>query len=582
MKIFFQNLILLSLLFSPFLNKAQNYPKDYFRSPLDISYRISGTFAEFRRDHFHSGMDIPIPSGSNVYSVADGWVARIRNQPTGYGNVLYIAHPNGYMSVYAHLKSFGPVLDAYFKRKQIEEQTYDLDFYPDSMEIPVTKGEIIGISGMTGYSTGAHLHFEMRRMSDESPVNPLLFGLPVKDPLKPVMGALRIYPVDTRNHLATSSVPKSIPLIKKADGYFLKQTSVLKVPGKFILGLQSVDLDGSGNRNGLFGLEIIMDGIPVYENRMELFSFDDFRAINSIVDYPFYLKSRKFVQISRIPECTEMEIFKTNVNGGIFDVTDGNEHQIEVKVKDYLGNTNFLAFKVKMDTALPVTIPVKPTAKPAAIIPCGSFQEFKTKDLHLFFPDRVLFDTLELKYSSVKLPKFIYSSIHHINQDNMPVNGNFIVSIKPEGLKKEDETKACIVRVGAKGGYVYAGGAFSNGWVTTQTRKFGAFAIVVDKTPPIITPVTHIKKGRKKIAVKNALQFKIGDNLSGIDKYCGYVNGKWVLMEYNPVHHSLIYKYDNQLVTGVNTFELFVVDRMGNESCFTKEIVFQSPGESPK
>lgn len=556
----------------PQLLIAQDYPQNFFRSPLDIPYTLSGTFAEFRRDHFHSGMDIPVPVGNRVLAVADGWVSRIRIQPTGYGKVLYIDHPNGYTSVYAHLRDFSPTLNDYFEQKQYQEQTFELDYYPKPGEVPVKKGEIVAFSGNTGISTGAHLHFEMRRTRDESPVNPLLFGLPVKDPLKPIMSALRIYAVDTRDHIATMPVPRSIPLAKKAGGYALKQPGVLKVPGKFILGLQSVDLDGSGNRNGLFGMEIILDGNPIYENRMEIFSFDDFRAINSIVDYDYYLKSKKFVQVSRIPDCSGMEIFKTNVNQGIIDVSDDQIHTIDIKVKDYLGNTNLLTFKVQHDPVIPKVIPARHQSRAVEVIPCGSDEQFLRPNLKVFFPAKVLFDTLDMIYRTNRFPNIIYSEVHYIHLDETPVNGNFHISIKPTGLKKEDEIKACLVRVGAKGGYSYAGGGLSNGWVTGTSRKFGAFAVAVDKTPPIITPLTHTKKGRKKIAVKNALQFKIGDNLSGIAQYCGYINGEWVLMEYNAWRNILTYTFDAKLKPGKNLFELTVVDKMGNTSTYSKEI----------
>ncbi len=564
---------LICFLFVPCILQAQEFPQNDFRSPLDIPYSISGTFAEFRRDHFHSGMDIPVPVGNRVRAVADGWVSRIRIQPTGYGKVLYIDHPNGYTSVYAHLREFNPEFEAYFEQKQLEEQTFELDYYPKPGELPVKQGDLIAFSGNSGISTGAHLHFEIRRTRDESPVNPLLFGLPVKDPLKPVMSALRIYAVDARSHIAEQPAPKSFPLVKKVGGYALKSPGIIKVPGKFILGMQSVDLDGSGNRNGLFGMEIRVDDIPVYENRMEIFSFDDFRAINSIVDYGYYLKSRKFVQISRIPDCSAMEIFKVNVNNGIIDVSDDKVHTIDIKVKDYLGNTNLLSFKVQHDPLIPKEIPARHQSTAIEEIPCGSDYEFKRKDLRVFFPSRVLFDTLDMNYRTGSFPNIPYSQVHYIHTEVTPVNGNYLISIKPTGLKKEDEPKACLVRVGAKGGYSYAGGGFSNGWVTGATRKFGAYAVAVDRTPPAISPITHTKKGRKKIAVRNALKFKISDNLSGIGQYCCYLNGEWALMDYNAWKNILTFDLDERLKPGINTFELWVVDKMGNVSSFSKEIV---------
>ena len=139
---FFLLLLTISLI-RPLIADSQSYPQNYFRSPVDFDFHISGTFAEFRNDHLHSGLDIPAHMRSRVYAVADGWVYRIRIQPSGYGKVIYIAHPNGFLSVYAHLDEYSPKLETYLKKIQYQEQAFELDYYPDSKEMPVKKNEVI-------------------------------------------------------------------------------------------------------------------------------------------------------------------------------------------------------------------------------------------------------------------------------------------------------------------------------------------------------------------------------------------------------------------------------------------------------
>ena len=157
-------ILILTLLLLVQLSNAQNpYPQDYFRSPLDIPLVFAGTFAELRSNHFHSGLDIKTQQreGLNVYAVADGYVSRIKVSFFGYGKALYITHPNGYVSVYAHLKKFSGAIEALVKQEQYKQQSYEIELFPQAGKLPVTKGEVVAFSGNTGGSAGPHLHFEL-------------------------------------------------------------------------------------------------------------------------------------------------------------------------------------------------------------------------------------------------------------------------------------------------------------------------------------------------------------------------------------------------------------------------------------
>ena len=158
------------------------YPEDYFIKPLKIPLILSGTFGELRSNHFHSGLDIKTQQrvGLNVHSSAKGYVSRIKIAHWGYGKAIYITHPNGYTTVYAHLKKFAPKIEAYVKKHQYEKESYTIHLFPEANDLVVEKDEIIAYSGNSGGSGGPHLHYEIRDGSAK-PINPMFFGVEIPD-----------------------------------------------------------------------------------------------------------------------------------------------------------------------------------------------------------------------------------------------------------------------------------------------------------------------------------------------------------------------------------------------------------------
>ncbi|MFN6092415.1 MAG: M23 family metallopeptidase [Bacteroidota bacterium] len=110
---FFYSLVCLFLGIT-FSSLGQNSKPD-FRSPVDIPISLAGNFCEIRPNHFHSGIDIRTngKEGLPIFAIDDGYVSRIKVSPTGFGRVVFIKHPEGYTSVYAHLSSFNSPLDAF-------------------------------------------------------------------------------------------------------------------------------------------------------------------------------------------------------------------------------------------------------------------------------------------------------------------------------------------------------------------------------------------------------------------------------------------------------------------------------------
>ena len=285
-RILFVLLFLSAILLS---NSQMAYPKDYFRKPLDIPLILSGTFGELRSNHFHSGLDIKTQkrTGLKILASAEGYVSRIKISHWGYGKALYITHPNGYTTVYGHLKKFSPEIEEYVKKRQYEKESFVIQLFPKSDELKVEKGELIAFSGNSGSSGGPHLHYEIRD-ANAKPINPMYFGIDIADTKKPEVRAGVVYSFGDTSHVNQSNSIKNLVLKKQTDGSLL--ANKITAYGTIGFGINAIDRqDGALNHNGIFDLEMKVNGTTVYHHSVNTFSFSESRYINSLVDFWSFL-----------------------------------------------------------------------------------------------------------------------------------------------------------------------------------------------------------------------------------------------------------------------------------------------------
>ena len=260
--------------------QAPNVPTDYFDDPLQIPLALAGTFGELRSNHFHSGLDIKTQQreGLPVYAAAEGFVSRINVAHYGYGKALYIQHPNGYTTVYAHLKNFSPRIEEYIKKLQYQKESYEVEVYPTASELPIERGELVASSGNTGGSGGPHLHFEIRD-GEQRPMNPLMFGIDLEDTRAPIVSGVFVYPTGEDAHVNGSAQRQKLRLIPQQDGSF--RAEKIEACGEIGFGINAVDqLNAAPNHNGVFRIETSANGEKLFQANFERFSFSETRHLN--------------------------------------------------------------------------------------------------------------------------------------------------------------------------------------------------------------------------------------------------------------------------------------------------------------
>ncbi len=564
---------LLAILFL-FKGHIDPYPKDLFRSPLKIPLRLSGNFAEMRSNHFHAGLDIKTNGreGYRVYAAADGWVSRIFVSPGGYGHALYINHPSGHTTVYAHLSRFNDAITAYVREQQYQQQRFRVDLYPEAGRFRVHQGEVIGYTGNSGSSGGPHLHFEIRDAATQEPLNPLLFGIPVEDTVPPRIYRIKVYALEPDGYAriemtdgqvreVTAGQSATLEVVGAGRAYQLGGVRRLAGYGRLGFAIQTHDYhDGSNSRLGPYRIRLEADGRTLFVTEMERFSFDETRYINAHVDYAERQRNRRWFQRSfRLPGNRLTSIYRAPRNG-ILTVEPGATHRLLYTVEDAAGHAVQLGFAVTGMTARPAELTVR---EPAAFtLPFNRPATFERDGLMAAFPAHTVYEDVPLAFRVLPALPGAFSDRYVLHDEATPVHERYRLSLRADRLPARLRPKALIARVDEEGKWASEGGTYRNGFVTTRTRTFGTFFVAVDTLAPDITPL-NIHDG-KDLRGSDRIRLRIRDDLAGIDSYAGYVDGRWVLFAYDPKRDLIEYEFDDRVPPGPHTLSVVVTDQAGN------------------
>ncbi len=541
---------------------SRNYPQGYFRNPLAIPMDASGTFGELRSTHFHAGDDYRTQqrTGLALHAAAAGYVSRVRVQIGGGGNSVYIDHPNGFTSVYLHMDGFNDALTNIIRAEQYKQQRFDVDVMLKPDQVSLSQGQLIGRSGNTGGSAGPHLHFEIRDTKTQHPLNPQLFGLRFNDRFNPTINSIMLYTLE--DSLFNEHTPRRPIAVKAVQSgrYSLSSAAPIPVSGTFGLGINTVDRHRAGGfQNGVYSIELFIDGKAYTTVLFEELDFNTSRGIHSYIDYPYWKKTRAKVQKSFKDPGNPIAIFKVLENEGHITLPENKVYDMKYVVKDVQGNCSELNFQVKN------TVEKRATEKKRFGVQLFRYDQensFQTNDLEIKMPKDVLYSDLDFEYSTAAQPAGGYSLAHRIHNSLTPLFGSYNLRIKPTNLPEHLQSKALIASAenGAEGG------AFEGGWVTVNTRNFGSFYIAVDTVAPTIVP-RNLSQG-KNVAAQSTIDFTIRDNFSGIQSFNGYIDGQWVLMEYDSKNRHLWHRFDSTLSKGNHRFKLVVTDWKDNEKVY--------------
>lgn len=551
--------LLIILLLIGIISYGQNdIPDQYFDDPLKIPMILSGSFGELRSNHFHSGLDIKTQQkeGFPIYAPADGVVTRIKVAHYGYGKALYIAHPNGYSTVYAHLQRYaGPIQD-YVKSTQYARESYEVELFPEAGKLVVNRGDIIGYTGNSGSSGGPHLHFEIRDGSSR-PMNPLLFGIEIPDSKKPLVNTVFAYPMGEDAHVDQSQNPVKLRLIPLSDGSY--KTEKIKALGKIGFGISTYDQqDGASNKNGVYKIRTVFNGTENYNLLFEKFSFGETRYLNRFIDYHYWRTNKSRVQKLFREENNPLSVITLEVDSGYLNIEDGLDATYTIEILDYAGNKTTITVPIDGEDA-PIVNP-KEVNETVDFIYADQATSITKGKFSIYIPANSLYEDTYLKIEAS-------GDTLVFHEDNIPIHKNISITVDASNYKEEDLNRLYLGRLNFKGEPYYNTTYRKGSKLTARTRTFGTFALVSDNTPPTIKAVSF--KDEQWISDHKTLKVKIEDDLSGIGSYRATINGKFILMEYNYKKDVLTYDFDDKIISDTeNNLKVNVVDNAGNSATF--------------
>ena len=539
---------------------AQNGNYDY-HPPLKIPLILASNFGELRPNHFHMGLDFKTngKTGYNLYSVEEGYVSRIKISAYGYGKAVYIDHPNGVTSVYAHCSEFKGEIDSIVKATQKKEQNYEIEIFPEANSIKVLKGQVIAISGNTGSSSAPHLHFELRDTKTEHALNPLLYGFDIADSKAPEIRGIKIYGISEDGYrYPNKALYKTVS--KGSNGYYIGGNEIvisanyLSKNGGLGFAADVIDrLDGATNQCGLYGSYLIIDNDTVFGQKINFVPFESTRYVNSHKDYEDYSNLKRKLHKSFKSSENDLPIY-THQGNGVIKAKPGQSLQVKFIAYDAKNNQSEISFTLKISEG--EINPQNETVSGENVIKPNTPFTYQSVDTEIEMGLACVYEPE--RYNTKEIENRVLSG-------NFPVNRSYRIKKK---VKNDDGKNYLEVTTeGNKKRVVLF--EKDRDWLVAEMKYFGSYRVKRDTIGPVIAPVNFSYSAINK----TTLTWTISDGQSGLADYDLLIDGVWHLIEYEYKGNQLTFNVPKGL-SGKKELVLLGKDGCGNITEWKRKVEF--------
>lgn len=559
-------IILYLLIHYSFHGFTQDVP---YVSPVDHPITLSGSFGELRTGHFHQALDIRASrgvSGDPIYASQEGYIARITVSGDGYGNVLYINHPDGYTTVYAHLKNFRPDIAAFVKKNQYDAQSFDVDLSCDSTLFVVKRKEFIAEMGNTGRSFGPHLHFEVRETATDLRFNPMAFGIGPKDTKTPRFEKLKIV---GRDYLGNITHHQILPILKVSAGVYRLACDTVFIDGhEFSLSIKAYDsMNGSRNKNGIHAMRTYQNEVLINESVFKTMKRNDGKWINLYMDYEsksiddeiFY----KINGISKIPF--------TFYSSRHSKEEDNTVHSfIQFEAEDFNLNISVLNFHIEL-----VPPKIKEIKHPK-LYKIQSLEDnvISMDQIKIRIPAKAIYSNQKCMFKkSMDVLEEEQVEVIQIGDPKIPLLRPMEIHILDSFYKDPLASKLALISLNKKYEKKLYRGTLDSLFFKAELHQFGDYVMYYDTIAPEIIPLQN----KPSFSYDEHLSFKITDNIKPVRSadyisYQVYIDNKWYLSEYDHKKTQINVKIDKFLTSGPHQLMIKVEDWAGNQNSFEQSL----------
>lgn len=625
----------------PFFSSAQfSPPEEKFPAGETFLYPINpglpgslaGTMGELRSTHFHSGLDIRTNNviGLPVLASKSGYISRVSVGPTGYGNVIYITHPDGYTTIYAHLDQFKGTLADYVLKEHYRRKAANINLYFKPGQFPVHRGDTIALSGNSGSSGGPHLHFDIRDKNNYA-LNPLqVESFPeIRDELPPAVEkiALRTLDIDSR---INDRFGRFEFYAKRVGNDFVFDAPILATG---TIGVEVLAKDKLAPNSRFYGgvndIEVRVDSQLIFNQSIDKLNIAKGRQILTVMDFKTMRSNGTRFYKLFLDDGNALNFYEKSPGNGKIKVEKGDDKDVEVTMKDSFGNASKLSFRLRPspitrevpllepmktdiefdihENILMVTSGVCAADSNRAVVYTKEGQRFiepnyanNNRAVYLFdlrkeIPDSVVVcdktvapkivasvpsGTQYQYYSDIIDVQFPINAVYdtvYFNADHQLFPDSSEVFTIGSPYVPLNKTIKVTIRPAKKlvwnesmGVYRVNGKGYSH---LGGSWENGAVHFSTREFGEF-TILEDLKAPTIKPVVVNnyTARFKIQDDLSGISSYRATIDGQWLLMYYDAKTATIWSERLNKDELMKGEFKLVVVDEAGNRAVYTNTL----------
>ena len=396
----------------------------------------------------------------------------------------------------------------------------------------------------------------------DRPINPMAFkNFSVSDTIPPKVLGLYYKSISENSVSGSNSSFNYLKISKVSENLFIADT--LKTSGLIGFGINSYDrMNNTWNKMGLSNIKTNINGDEVFDMDFNSFSYDEWRHINTFIDYASYKNDKIKIQKLYIEDYNPLSMYNRSLGDGIIEIEKESEvYLYSIQLFDF--NKNYTEILVPIQWKKQNGL----TDKKSKI---NNIYSINRDSLYnILLPNSSVTIQKKSLYTNKQLQIFEKNNSLFVDKDSIPLLKGITIKLSLNRYNDSLIDKTYIARIGDNNKSTFISSNRKNDHLIAKINNLGNYMVKIDSIPPKISLINISKN--QWISNRKKLMIKINDNESGINNYRGTINNKWILLEYNPMKNILTYDFKDNVnkTESENILKVEIEDNVGNTKTLT-------------